>query len=170
MWGSTSPPKPRGTTRTYRVLLLKTGTTTRATSTSDPGTVRAFHEEARAVPLSGESGHTRVIQAHVPERACRFEACLRDAALPHTCGQGGASCHPGSRPGLPHEDTVRTPRTSSDPTAPYPQAGPARRALLPSRGTYLPTRPYRSSLSAPGRPVVSAGDAPPLPHRSGRGH
>ena len=48
MWGSTSPPKPRGTTRTYRVLLLKTGTTTRATSTSDPGTVRAFHEEARA--------------------------------------------------------------------------------------------------------------------------
>ena len=42
------------------------------------GTVRAFHEEARAVPLSGESGHTRVIQAHVPERACRFEACLRD--------------------------------------------------------------------------------------------
>ena len=42
------------------------------------GTVRAFHEEARAAPLSGESGHTRVIQAHVPERACRFEACLRD--------------------------------------------------------------------------------------------
>ena len=58
--------------------MLKTGNDHYSHTLHITGTVRAFHEEARAAPLSGESGHTRVIQDHVPERACRFEACLRD--------------------------------------------------------------------------------------------
>ena len=48
MWGRLSPPKPRGTTRTYRVLLLKTGRSLHPTREYITGTVRAFHEEARA--------------------------------------------------------------------------------------------------------------------------
>ena len=51
---------------------------------------------------------------------------------------------PGSRPGLPHEDTVRTPRTSSDPTVPYPQAGPTRIGSPAVAGHLLP----HTSLSA----------------------
>lgn len=39
---------------------------------------------------------------------------------------------------------MRIPRTSSDPAMSYPQAGPTRLALLPSRGPTLHTRPYRS--------------------------
>lgn len=56
MWGSMSPPKPRGTTRTYRVQLLKTGRSLHPTREYITGTVRAFHEEARAVCSCGETG------------------------------------------------------------------------------------------------------------------
>ena len=48
MWGSMSPPKPRGTTRTHRVQLLKTGQDHYSHTLHITGTVRAFHEEARA--------------------------------------------------------------------------------------------------------------------------
>ena len=52
MWGGSSPPKPRGTTRTYRVQLLKTGQDHYSHTLYITGTVRAFHEEARAVRLT----------------------------------------------------------------------------------------------------------------------
>ena len=82
MWGRLSPPKPRGTTRTYRVLILKTGRSLHPTREYITGTVRAFHEEARAVCSCGESRETRAIQDRVPERVCRFEACQE--YQPHT--------------------------------------------------------------------------------------
>ena len=52
MWGSTSPPKPRGSTRTPRVQLLKTGQDHYSHTLHITGTVCAFHEEARAARLT----------------------------------------------------------------------------------------------------------------------
>ena len=57
MWGSTSPPKPRGT-KTGQDHYTQHGKYI-------TGTVRAFHEEARAVSLSGGT-YTRVPQKDVP--------------------------------------------------------------------------------------------------------
>ena len=66
MWGRTSPPKPRGTTRTHRVQLLKTGQDHYSHTLHITGTVRAFHEEARAARLTSpaaEAMDSKSIQA-----------------------------------------------------------------------------------------------------------
>ena len=141
MWGSMSPPKPRGTLRTYRVQLLKTGRSLHPT--------REVHHRHSPRLSRGGTGcldawrnrETRIPQKDVPARVSGFES----QSIDHTpSAQPSGFLHPGSRPGLPHEDTVRTPRTSSDPTVPYPQAGPTRLGSPTVAGHHTSHTPYRS--------------------------
>src|SRR5690606_15434230 len=92
---------------------------------------------------------TRIPQKDVPARVSGFESQSIDYT---PSAQPSGFLHPGSRPGLPHEGTVRTPRTSSDPTAPCV----ARHRLSCRRGA--PTSPHAPvrllaphGLSAQGR-------------------
>lgn len=162
-------PAPSRAGTSVKSRCSKTGTQPRQHGEANPGTVRAFHEEARTVRLTSpaaEAAHSKCAQA-------RFESGVsldRGVALN---GEKSAPRYsrPGSRPGLPHEDTVRTPRTSSDPTVPYPQAGPTRIGSPAVAGHTRNTQAIH--LRHPHVPTAAATrgarDAAPAVHRRTRG-
>ena len=116
---------------TWARITWKTGTQPRQHGEANPGTVRAFHEEARTVRLTSpavEATGSSSVKAGFESRV----SLDRGVALN---GEKSAPRYsrPGSRPGLPHEDTVRTPRTSSDVTD-SPDKGEGRQHLSCRRG------------------------------------